>query len=98
MISVLPTDVREAQKIKRLRFTFLSSFPVLVGKPPELNPARLLRMEAPNLPKPLSEALSKTVCVSPMLEAEINVVRIANEIDLGLRILPAPDVHQRSKA
>jgi hypothetical protein len=59
-------------------------FPLMCGKP--------------ELTQPLSEALLKTVCVSPMLEAQVDVVRIADDIDIALRILPAPEVHQRSKA
>jgi hypothetical protein len=42
--SVLPADVREAQKVERLRLSFSSSFPVLLGKPAELDPARLIRV------------------------------------------------------
>ena len=42
---VLPADVREAQEVERLRLAFSSSFPVLFGKRPELNPARLVGME-----------------------------------------------------
>jgi hypothetical protein len=52
--SVLPADVLEAQKVERFRFAFSSSFPVLFGKPTELNPARLVGMEfQPKLPQPL---------------------------------------------
>ena len=40
---VLPADVRESQKIERLGFPFSSLVPVDLGKPPELNPARLVR-------------------------------------------------------
>jgi hypothetical protein len=40
--SVLPANVREAQKVKRLWLTFSSPFPVLFGEPPELDPARLI--------------------------------------------------------
>ena len=43
-IPVLPADMREAQKVERLRFPFSSPFPVLFGKPPELNPARFVRV------------------------------------------------------
>jgi hypothetical protein len=39
---VLPADVREAKEVERLGLAFSSSFPVLFGKPPELNPARLI--------------------------------------------------------
>jgi hypothetical protein len=34
--------MRKAQKIERLGLTFSSTFPVLFGKPPEFNPARLI--------------------------------------------------------
>ena len=34
---VLPADVRESKKVERLRFAFPCSFPVLFGKPPELD-------------------------------------------------------------
>ena len=42
--SVLPADVRESQKVERLRLPFSSSFPVLFGKSAELDPARLIRV------------------------------------------------------
>jgi hypothetical protein len=34
--------MRESQKIERLGLSFSSLFPVEFGKPPELNPARLV--------------------------------------------------------
>jgi len=47
----LPADVREAQKVERLRLIFSSSFPVQLGIPPELNPARFIGMQfQPKLP------------------------------------------------
>ena len=36
----LPADMREPQKIERLRLAFSSPFPIWSGEPPELNPAR----------------------------------------------------------
>jgi hypothetical protein len=39
---VLPTNMFEAQEIERLGFPFSSMFPVLFGKSPELDPARLI--------------------------------------------------------
>jgi len=45
----------DAQEIERLRFPFSSAFPVLFGKPPEFDPARLIRMKfQPKLGEPLS--------------------------------------------
>jgi hypothetical protein len=37
--------VRETQKVERLRLAFPSSFPALFGIPPELDPARLVRVK-----------------------------------------------------
>ena len=41
-IPVLPADMRESQKVERIGLPFSSLFPVLLGEPPELNPARLV--------------------------------------------------------
>jgi hypothetical protein len=43
--AVLPTDVGKAQEIERLRFPFSPTSPVLFGKPAELDPARLIRVQ-----------------------------------------------------
>jgi len=65
----LPADVREPQKVERLGLPFPSSFPVLFGEPPELDPARLIWMEfQPKLPQPFPEILQKTVCFRSVLE------------------------------
>src|ERR1051325_4247628 len=42
--SVLPAEVRESQKVERLRLAFPSSSPVLFGESAELDPARLIRV------------------------------------------------------
>jgi hypothetical protein len=55
---VLPADVREAKKIERLGSSFPSSFPVLLGIPPELDPARFIWMQLqPKLPQPFPKLL-----------------------------------------
>src|SRR6266702_2704969 len=59
---VLCTDMCKAQEIERLGFVFCSSFPVLFGKPPELDPARLFWMErqsklSQSFPKVLQESI-----------------------------------------
>ena len=41
-LPVFPADMRESQKIERFGLSFSSLFPVVLGKPPELNPARLV--------------------------------------------------------
>ena len=44
-VPFLPADVREAEKVERLRLAFSSLGPVVFGKPPELNPARFVRVQ-----------------------------------------------------
>ena len=62
---VLPANVRESKKVKRLRFAFPSSFPVLFGKPPELDQTRLVGVEfQPKLPQSFPEILQETLRVS----------------------------------
>jgi hypothetical protein len=44
-VPVFAADVRESQKVERLRLAFPSFFPALFGKPPELDPARFIWMQ-----------------------------------------------------
>ena len=44
-LPALPADMREAKKVKRLRFAFPSRFPVPFGIPPELDQSRLVLMK-----------------------------------------------------
>jgi hypothetical protein len=61
---VLPAYVRESQKIQRLGSSFSSSFPVLFGVPPELDPARFSWMELqPKLSQPLLRKQMKNTSV-----------------------------------
>src|SRR5262252_1165009 len=54
-LPVLSADMRKAQKVERLRLPFSSWFPVSLGIPPELDPARLVRMQFQSkLPQPSS--------------------------------------------
>src|ERR1700678_87885 len=93
-VPILPADMREAKEVEGLRLAFPSSFPVLFGIPPELDPARLFRVQLQSeLPQPFFQALAKTVCVRTPLEAEDDVVRIAEDDHLASRTLLAPDVH-----
>ena len=66
---VLPADVREAQKVERLRLTFPSSFPALLGIPPEHDPARLVGVEfQAKLLQPSLEISQETVGFRLVLE------------------------------
>src|SRR5262245_30084244 len=85
--------MREAQKVKRLWLTFPSSFPVLFGKPPEFNPARLIWMKFQSeLLQPLPKSPQEPVCLSLVLEAQDSIIRVADDHHFALPFL-APDIH-----
>src|SRR6266852_1725844 len=86
--------MRESKKIERLGLPFSSLFPVVLGKPPELNPARLVWVQfQPELLQPLPKFHQKTVCFIPVLEPEYIIVGISDDNDIASRALLAPDVH-----
>jgi hypothetical protein len=68
-VPVFPADVRETQKVERLRLTFPFSFPVLFGVAPELDPARFVWMKFQSkLPQSFPEIAQETVCFRLVLE------------------------------
>ena len=86
--------MRKSQKVERLGFSFSSPFPVLLGKSPELDPARLVWVKfQPESPQPFPKIFQKTIRIASMLKAQYVVVRIADDNDLALRTLSAPDIH-----
>ena len=95
---VLPADMREAQKVERLRLTFPSPFPVEFGKRPELNPARFVRMQFQSkLPRPLPEVLQKTVGFRLGLEPEDDIIGIAHDDHVSPGVLLPPRLHPEVK-
>ncbi len=86
--------MRESQKIERFGLSFSSLIPVVPGKPPELNPARLVWVQfQPELLQPLPKFRQETFCIGKMLEPEYVIVGISDDNDIASRALPAPDVH-----
>src|SRR6202789_2226642 len=86
-VPVLPADMREAKEVEGLRLAFPSSFLVLFGIPPELDPTRLIRVQLQSeLPQPFSQVLAKTVCVGPPLEAEDDVIRVTDNDHVASRM------------
>src|SRR5215813_1484683 len=86
--------MREAEKVERLWFPFSSTSPVFFGEPPELDPARLIRVKFQSkLAQTLSQILQKAIGVRLILESQDDVVRVAHDHHLALRPLLAPDVH-----
>ena len=68
--SVPPADVLEAQKVECFRLAFPSSFPVLLGKPAELDPTRFIWMELqPKLSQSFPKVLQKTIGFRLVLES-----------------------------
>ncbi|HVI80269.1 MAG TPA: hypothetical protein VM715_19355, partial [Candidatus Acidoferrum sp.] len=95
-VPVLPADVRESQKVERLGFPFPSSFPVSLGEPPELNPARFVWVQfEPELPQPLQKVRQESVCVRQVLEPDDVIVGVPDDNDVASRALLAPDVYQQ---
>ena len=95
---VLPADMREAQKVERLRLTFPFPFPVEFGKRPELNPARFVRMQFQSkLPRPLPEVLQKTVGFRLGLEPEDDIIGIAHDDHVSPGVLLPPRLHPEVK-
>ena len=86
--------MREAQKVKRLWLTFSSPLPVLFGKSPEFDPARLLWMKFQSeLLQPIPEIPQEPVCLGSVVEAQDSVIRLADNHNLALRPFLAPDIH-----
>jgi hypothetical protein len=83
-VPVLPADMRESQKIKRLGLAFSSLVPVLFGKLPELNPARLVWVQLqPELMQPFLQICQETVCFGSVLEYEHIVIRVSDDNHLA---------------
>jgi hypothetical protein len=63
-IPVFSANMRKSQKIERFGLPFSSFGPVNFGKPPELNPARLVWVQfQPELPQPIPKFRQKSVCL-----------------------------------
>ena len=63
--------MRESQKIERLGLPFSSLIPVVLGKPPELNPARLVWVQFQSeLTQPFPKLHQEAVCVGQMLKSQ----------------------------
>ena len=72
---VLPADMREAKKIKRLRFTQTPRLPPLGGVAPELDQPGLIRVQLqPELRKPLTKIGQEPPRITFMLEPNDKVV------------------------
>ena len=58
---------RKSGKVKRLRLTFPSSFPVLFGKPPEFDPACFIWVEfQAELAQSFPQIHQEAICIRPI--------------------------------
>src|SRR6516162_11527454 len=97
-LPVLPADMREAQKVDRLRLPSSSLLPVSFGIPPELDPARLIRMQfQAKLPQTLPKVLQKAVGFGLGLKPEDRVVRITHDDHVSPCMVLAPRLHPEVK-
>jgi len=93
-VPVFPTQVRESQKVERLGLAFPSAFPVPLGIPPELDPARFLRVQFQSkLPQPFPEILPKTVSFRRVLEPQDRIIGLAHDDHVSSCVFLAPRVH-----
>src|SRR3954471_323050 len=93
-VPLFPLMSREAREVEGLRFPFPFAFAIRFGIPPELDSARLDRVEIQSeLPQSFSHALAETICIRFPLEPENDVIRIADDDHVASRMFPAPDVH-----
>src|SRR6516164_6183480 len=96
LILSLPADMREAQEAERFGLAFSSLFPVWFGKPPELDPARLIWMQFQSkLLQPFREMFPEAVCIGLILKTQDDVVRVPYDHHLALCPFLAPDVHPK---
>src|SRR5215467_12367781 len=86
--------MRESQEIERLRLSFSSLVPVDFGKPPELDPARFVRVQfQPELLQPFPKISQEAICVIQMLEPQYIIVGVPDDNSIASRAFLAPDVH-----
>src|SRR5580658_2739019 len=87
-------NMSESQKVERFRFPLPCPLPVFCREPPELNQARLVRVQFQSVVRhALPQLLQKPLGFLPVLKPKHEVVRISNDDYLAERILPAPLHH-----
>lgn len=94
-----PTVVSEAQEVERLRFSRPTLLPVSGSIAPEFDQPGLLLMKfQAELRKPFLEVLKEPRSVGSILEAQRQIVGVANDDDIALGHLSAPDIRPQVEA
>jgi hypothetical protein len=97
-LSVPLADVREAQKVERVRLAFAPLLPAGDGVWPTFDQAGPLRMEfQPELVQAVSQRCQAPLCLTSVLEAKHNIISTADDHHVPLRDALAPGVHPQSE-
>src|ERR1700683_202100 len=87
----LPAHVGESQKIKRLRFVLASPLPVFGCMAPELNQARLVRVQLqPELPHTLFPFGKKSLRVRTIFESRDDIIGVPDNDHVARRLMLPP--------
>src|SRR5438094_282157 len=87
--TVLRTDMLEAQKGERLRFPFPTFVPVLPGEAPKPDQPGLFFVQfQPVLAQLFPQIFDEPLRFIPVLEPNDSIIRVADDDDVALRILP----------
>jgi hypothetical protein len=93
-LSVPLANMREAQKVERVRLAFAPLLPVCDGVWPKLDQACLLRVEfQPELVQAVLQRCQEPLCLTSVLEAEHKVIGKADDHHVPLRDTFAPGLH-----
>ena len=88
---LFPADMREAEKVERLRLPFSAPLPVSSRERSELQKPRFVGMQfQAELPKPLGEFRQKLLGIRFTLEANHDVVRVPHDDHIAERLLSTP--------
>src|SRR5713226_5542815 len=86
----LPADMRETEKVECLGLTVASPSPVLYCIPPELDEARLLRMQLqPELRESLTQLGQELLGLVFVFKAQRKVIGETDDNDVPKRLLPS---------
>ncbi len=88
---LLPADMREAQEVERLRLSLSALLPVLDRIRPELQKARLLRMQfEAELSHSFAQFCPEPFGIRLLLESNHDVVGIPHDDHIAMRLLSTP--------
>src|SRR3984893_5703084 len=92
-------DEGEAQEREGFRLSKPSSLAIVRSKAPELNQARLVRVERQcKFPKPVMHRIKEATCVALILKADHQIVGISHDDHVAPGLLPSPALSPKVEA